>query len=394
MRDPCRETGRPAAAPPIARGLPPAPGRPSARIPLTPGGSPRRRCGESDPEDGAERRTRTSQRQREKKSDKIKSSRRPARRGAGAVVAAFTATLAGGALAFEFDTGNPDLSIRWDNTFALQPRRARRRRATTRSATRRSPTRAPTASTQGDAVANRVDLLSELDVVYKKRYGVRVSAAGWYDAAYDGDSPATRTRRSCNIPSYVGNRSTPTTPSASITARRASCSTRSCSATSTSAPCRRRSRRAATRCTGASRCSSAATSTASPTRRTRSTCRRASRRRAPKPRSCSGRWTRCRARPRSPTPCRSRRSTSAQWEPFRYPEGGTYLGPVDFVFNGPERQFLPQPGARVRHARQCRSSPARAASGASRARWSPEWLDGTLGLLLPQLRRQAAADPR
>ena len=35
--------------------------------------------------------------------------------------------------------------------------------------------------------------------------------------------------------------------------------------------------------------SSAATCTASPTRRTRSTCRRASRRRAPKPRSCSGR---------------------------------------------------------------------------------------------------------
>ena len=29
-----------------------------------------------------------------------------------------------------------------------------------------------------------------------------------------------------------------------------------------------------------------------------------------------------------------------EWDSFRYPEGGTYLGPVDFAFNGPDRQFL------------------------------------------------------
>ncbi len=28
------------------------------------------------------------------------------------------------------------------------------------------------------------------------------------------------------------------------------------------------------------------------------------------------------------------------WESDRYPEGGTYLGPVDFAFNGPERQYV------------------------------------------------------
>ena len=26
-----------------------------------------------------------------------------------------------------------------------------------------------------------------------------------------------------------------------------------------------------------------------------------------------------------------------EWESFRYPEGGTYYGPVDFAFNGPDR---------------------------------------------------------
>ena len=29
-----------------------------------------------------------------------------------------------------------------------------------------------------------------------------------------------------------------------------------------------------------------------------------------------------------------------EWESFRYPEGGTYYGPVDFAFNGPDRQFI------------------------------------------------------
>ncbi len=30
----------------------------------------------------------------------------------------------------------------------------------------------------------RVDLLSEFDVVWRQHYGARVSAAGWYDYAY------------------------------------------------------------------------------------------------------------------------------------------------------------------------------------------------------------------
>src|SRR3546814_10339332 len=30
-----------------------------------------------------------------------------------------------------------------------------------------------------------------------------------------------------------------------------------------------------------------------------------------------------------------------EWDSFRYPEGGTYLGPVDFALNGPYRKFLP-----------------------------------------------------
>ncbi|SFV09258.1 DUF1302 domain-containing protein [Pseudoduganella namucuonensis] len=39
-------------------------------------------------------------------------------------------------------------------------------------------------------VSRRVDLLSEFDAVYRKRYGLRVSAAAWYDHAYEGATDA------------------------------------------------------------------------------------------------------------------------------------------------------------------------------------------------------------
>jgi hypothetical protein len=39
------------------------------------------------------------------------------RRAAAMAVAAALASFAGGAYAFEIDTGNPDIAMRWDNTF-------------------------------------------------------------------------------------------------------------------------------------------------------------------------------------------------------------------------------------------------------------------------------------
>ena len=45
-------------------------------------------------------------------------------------------------------------------------------------------------SKRGDIVTNRVSLLSEFDAVYDRRYGMRLSASGWKDFAYD-DTPRT-----------------------------------------------------------------------------------------------------------------------------------------------------------------------------------------------------------
>jgi hypothetical protein len=59
---------------------------------------------------------------------------------------------------------------------------------------------------RGDAVATRFDLLTELDVIFKKRFGARLSAAGWYDAAYGDDSRSNPNPPLVNIPSYIGRK--------------------------------------------------------------------------------------------------------------------------------------------------------------------------------------------
>lgn len=87
--------------------------------------------------------------------------------------------------AMELDTGNEDLAVRFDNTFKYNYG------VRTENADKRilgSPN-----SNDGDYnfrhagsnVTNRVDILSELDLVFKENYGLRVSAASWYDRAYE-----------------------------------------------------------------------------------------------------------------------------------------------------------------------------------------------------------------
>ena len=91
----------------------------------------------------------------------------------------------GTAQAFEIDSGNEDLQLRFDNTV--------RYNAGMRMEGQDASILATPNSDDGDRnfkrhsmVTNRLDLLSEFDVVYKKRFGVRVSAASWYDQAYSG----------------------------------------------------------------------------------------------------------------------------------------------------------------------------------------------------------------
>jgi hypothetical protein len=97
-----------------------------------------------------------------------------------AVTAALALPVSAGA--FEFDTGNEDLSIRLDNTFRLN--------ITSRVASQDEAILGNPNFDDGNrnfdtgSMFNRIDLLTEFDVVWKKSLGFRVSATGWWDEGY------------------------------------------------------------------------------------------------------------------------------------------------------------------------------------------------------------------
>lgn len=102
---------------------------------------------------------------------------------------AFAAGLAAtsGVHALELDSGNPDLKVRADATvrynFGVRTE-AQDARLLKFSTTDEGDAK----FRRGDVVSNRLDLLGELDVNYKGIFGARVSAAGWYDNAYNNTS--------------------------------------------------------------------------------------------------------------------------------------------------------------------------------------------------------------
>lgn len=98
-----------------------------------------------------------------------------------AAVVALSATIP--AHAVEFDVGNPDLAVRWDNTIHYN--------LGMRTESRDAAILANPNYDDGDRnfernslVANRLDLLSEFDLSFRERYGFRVSGTAWYDHAY------------------------------------------------------------------------------------------------------------------------------------------------------------------------------------------------------------------
>jgi len=102
--------------------------------------------------------------------------------------------------AFNIDTSNDDLSVRWDNTlkysnaFRVRGQNDALISGNAFSANADDGNR----NFNKGLISNRVDWLTELDVVYAKRYGMRVSGAGWYDSVYntrnDNNSPGTANR--------------------------------------------------------------------------------------------------------------------------------------------------------------------------------------------------------
>ncbi len=102
--------------------------------------------------------------------------------------------------AFQLDTGD-DWEIRWDNTvkFNVMSRVAKQDDDVITGQKGASWTLADDSDLSVDRtdlgiVSTRFDVLSEMDVIYKRNFGARVSASGWYDPMYGRRSDHPRDR--------------------------------------------------------------------------------------------------------------------------------------------------------------------------------------------------------
>jgi hypothetical protein len=112
----------------------------------------------------------------------------------------------GASRALEIPTGNPDLVLRLDTTVRYNLA-VRADPINTQIGNNPAFTVGEYSFAQGGLVANRLDLLVELDLVFQGRWGARLSAAGWYDDAYrDHTASGSPALVAAGIPSsYVGN---------------------------------------------------------------------------------------------------------------------------------------------------------------------------------------------
>lgn len=97
---------------------------------------------------------------------------------------AMAAGWAANAGAFVIENDNPDLSIRWDNSVRVN---GGFRLEKQNSAIIANPAfdESDLKFNRGDMFTRRVDLLSELDIGWKQKFGARLSASAWYDNAYN-----------------------------------------------------------------------------------------------------------------------------------------------------------------------------------------------------------------
>ncbi|HVO06873.1 MAG TPA: DUF1302 domain-containing protein [Burkholderiaceae bacterium] len=293
----------------------------------------------------------------------------------GVAAATLLALCSGPAHAFDVDTGDPDLAVRWDNTVRANLA-ARVESRDSKIGNSALSDEGDYSFDNGDLVAKRLDLLSELDVIYKKRYGGRVSGAAWVDGAYSGTSRSNPNAPLVNIPSYVNHEYSSYTkrfykgPSGELLDAFVFGGFDLGDVPVNVKLGRHTIYWGESLFLGGNLHSVSYAQTPLDLQKGFAT---------------PGTEAKELFRPLNQLSLQAQVTDTLslaaqymlQWEAARYPEGGTYLGPVDFVFNGPDRQFLsPTLGFATRGPA---SEPNNTGEWGLAARWSPAWLDGTLG---------------
>lgn len=109
-----------------------------------------------------------------------------------ALAVAASAGASSQALAFVIDTGNPDVRLRLDNTVRYNASwRVENQDKDIVHNAGGLYDESDLKFDHGDMVQNRLDVLTEFDMVYKNNMGFRVSASSWYDDAYKDDDVKT-----------------------------------------------------------------------------------------------------------------------------------------------------------------------------------------------------------
>lgn len=290
---------------------------------------------------------------------------------AGAVALLFS----GPAASVEFKTGNPDLAVRWDNTVRLNYA-VRVEKRDDRIGNTPTADEGDYSFDRGDAVAERFDLLSEFDVVYRKRYGLRVSAAGWADAAYTGTSRSNPNPALVGPPSYINNQYSDYTkrlyrgPSGEILDAFVFGGFDIGNVPVQAKLGRHTVYWGESLFAGGNIHGVAYAQNPLDLQKAAAT-----------PGSEAKELFRPLGQLSMQAQVSNDLSFAAQylleWEASRFPEGGTYLGAADFLANGPDGQFAGPLGFARRGAP---SEPRQRGEWGVSSRWSPQWLDGTLGL--------------
>lgn len=93
--------------------------------------------------------------------------------------------------ALDLSSPDSDVKVRWDNTFKYSAAFRTKDQSAEVIAAYNPNLDDGDYNFRKGLVSNRIDLLSELDVIYKSNVGLRISAAGWYDSVYNrnNDNP-------------------------------------------------------------------------------------------------------------------------------------------------------------------------------------------------------------
>ncbi len=125
-------------------------------------------------------------------------------RGRRAALAVLACLAAGRAGAREIDVGVPDLTLRFDNTLRYNLG-VRTDPVNAKEAASPLFTAGESSVPQGGVTTSRLDLLAEVDLGWADRVGGRVSAAGWYDYAYHSGDVTRADSLGSKPGSYVGD---------------------------------------------------------------------------------------------------------------------------------------------------------------------------------------------